>query len=101
MAVVDVEFLVTAWRELLHVCRWYARRSAIAAERFRAHFLQALTRIREDPESWPKYGRRLRWVRVRRFPYYVYYEVATPTLVSIVAVAHGKRRLAYFRRRLR
>jgi hypothetical protein len=42
---------------------------------------------------------RYRWMRVKRFPYLLYYEIRDPQPVLIYAIAHGRRRPAYWMRR--
>jgi hypothetical protein len=47
------------------------------------------------------YRERFRWMRLRKFPFVIYYELRDPALVRIVAVAHAKRRPGYWLRRAR
>jgi hypothetical protein len=39
-------------------------------------------------------------VRLRRFPYILYYHVVDDSLALVLAVAHARRRPGYWRRRL-
>jgi plasmid stabilization system protein ParE len=96
----SVIFDASASREYLKARRWYAAR---AGEQIAAGFAdevdRAVVRIAESPTTGTLFRTRYRWVRLRRFPYLVYYrEVTTDTLV-VLAVAHKRRRLGYWIRR--
>ena len=45
------------------------------------------------------FGTRYRWMRVRRFPYILYYEILDPFRVRVYAVAHTSRHPGYWLRR--
>lgn len=81
--------------------RWYAKRSERAASRFRLAFHKAIDSIRDHPTQGPAYLEHFRWARLKRFPYVIYYHIADDDRVLIVAVAHGRRRPAYWARRFR
>jgi plasmid stabilization system protein ParE len=93
-----VEFNPLAIAEAKAAWRWYKRRSAATASRFLAELDSALVRIAKSPRQWPSYLLETRVVRLRRFPYLVVYREG-PEVVRIVAVAHGKRRPAYWKKR--
>jgi hypothetical protein len=40
-----------------------------------------------------------RWMRTRRFPYLLFYEVVDSSVIRVYAVAHARRRLGYWLRR--
>ena len=88
-----------AARDYRTALAWYKKRSCGAAQRFR----EEVRRVTERIAATPLQGTPLRgtyfWMRTRRFPYWLYYEVRDPTLVVIYAVAHGRRRLGYWLRR--
>jgi plasmid stabilization system protein ParE len=78
--------------------RWYGQRSPAAAEAFLAEVDDAIARIGEAPETWPRYRRDTRRFILRRFPFSVVYRIEDDG-VYVVAVAHAKQRPEYWRRR--
>lgn len=87
-----------AVKEARRAYRWYQRRSARAAERFRLALEAAVEQISVTPERWPKYLHGTRYRLLRRFPFIVVYRIRAQHL-QIVAVAHGRRKPGYWRRR--
>jgi plasmid stabilization system protein ParE len=77
---------------------WYAGHSQTAAARFAQAVEVAVAEIKNGPQLWPSISRRLRYRKLRRFPYCLFYRVIGNT-AFIVAVAHGRRRLGYWKRR--
>jgi plasmid stabilization system protein ParE len=73
-----------------------------ADPRVGARFLDALdeaiARIESSSERWPMYLRGTHRILLRRFPFALVYRVGTDH-VLVLAVAHQKRRPAYWRRR--
>jgi plasmid stabilization system protein ParE len=55
--------------------------------------------IAQAPQRWPKYLHGTRRFVMRRFPFSVVY-LDDPEFVTIVAVAHSKRRPGYWKDRL-
>jgi plasmid stabilization system protein ParE len=94
-----IRFHRLALREAQKAYRWYARRSAQAASDFQDEVDRAVQRIAATPNRWPVYQGPDRFVRVRHFPYVLYYRIVDPTRVSILAVTHTSRRPGYWRRR--
>ena len=80
--------------------RWYARRSAAAATRFRMAVNDVTNRMSTAPDQGSPFGWRYRWMAVRRFPYVLYYEILDPYRVRVYAVAHTSRRPGYWLRRI-
>ncbi len=97
----SVAFHPLAARELQAAYRWYARRSPFAAGRFQ----QAADRVRQRLETAAEQGSPFRppyrWMRLRRFPYLLYYEIRDAQAVIAYAVAHAGRRPGYRLRRPR
>ena len=94
----ELDFHPAAVREARKAYRWYVRRSAWAGSRFQAALEAALEQIAEKPNRWPKYLHGTRYRFVRRFPYVVVYRQLAGRL-QIVAVAHGKQKPGYWKRR--
>ena len=79
---------------------WYRERSQSAARAFIAEIQHALNRIVESPQRWPLAKAGWRRYPLRRFPYSVVYREMRD-FILVVAVAHGRRRPEYWRRRVR
>jgi plasmid stabilization system protein ParE len=94
----EIEIHPAAVTEARQAYRWYVRRSAAAARRFQAAFDAALEQIAQTPERWPVYLHGTRFRLLRRFPYTIVYRQHEDR-VQVVAVAHGRRRPGYWKRR--
>jgi toxin ParE1/3/4 len=94
-----VVFHRLAAREYRLARSWYRRRSRSAAERFRAEVDRVVERISEAPLQGAIFRGTFRWIRTRRFPYLLFYEVVDSSVIRVYAVAHARRRLGYWLRR--
>ena|SRR5438034_6830327 len=101
MASYAVIFHRLAAREYQRAHDWYARRSARAAQRFQDEIRRVILQMAQAPDLGAVYNGPYRWLRLRRFPYLLYYEVVDPTQVTLFAVAHARRRPGYWLRRTR
>ena len=94
------EFVVVlapaAERDISDAFLWYRERNALAADGFRTEVFDAIDRIASAPMSRPPDGEGNRMRVLKRFPYSVYYEVVGAT-ITILAVAHHRRRPNYWR----
>src|SRR5208282_5582959 len=88
-----------AWLELEAAADWYLQRSPEASIRFLAAVNDALEMIVQWPQRWPKWVHGSRRFILRRFPFSIVY-LDEPAVVSIVAVAHSKRKPGYWKARL-
>jgi plasmid stabilization system protein ParE len=95
---VDVRFLLEALEELWAAEEWYRMRSPDAADRFIREIRRAVGLISRSPRTWPSIGRNARRFVLTRFPFSVVYRIEDSG-VCVVAVAHAKRRYAYWRGR--
>jgi plasmid stabilization system protein ParE len=95
----DVLFHRLAVRELREALKWYSERSGAAHLRFRAALFEAVQRIADNPEAQAQLIAQYRFVRPRRFPYLLIYEIRSDRSAFVVAVAHSSRRSGYWRRR--
>ncbi len=95
-----VTFHRLAAAEYVTARRWYAARNANAAGRFVAEFNAAVGRIDLRPAVGSPWAGAIRWVRVRRYPYLLYFEEVSPGNVFVYAVAHARRRQGYWVRRV-
>src|SRR5262245_8804341 len=89
-----------ATREFIAARRRYAQYSPVTEGRFVAAVRAAVERIEANPQLGIPYQGPFRWVRTRRYPYLLYYEVFGPNLAFVYAVAHARRRLGYWLRRV-
>jgi hypothetical protein len=98
----DVRFHRLAIREYEERRDWYERRREGLGDAFRDEVDRAVARIAKSPNRWPVVFVKFRKVRLRRFPYLLYYHVADTSLALalVLAVAHARRRPGYWKRRL-
>jgi plasmid stabilization system protein ParE len=78
---------------------WYRERNTLAADAFLAELDRAVERIAEEPERYPLYVNDTRRYLLQRFPFYLVYREVTGKL-EIVAIAHGRRRPGYWKKRI-
>jgi|SRR5271163_4377216 len=97
-AVRDYRLHPLAWRELEEADSWYLSHSYDVSLEFLSDLDAALESISGAPQRWPKYLHGTRRFVMHRFPFSVVY-LDDPELVTIIAVAHSKRRPGYWRGR--
>jgi plasmid stabilization system protein ParE len=88
-----------AKEEFRSAIRWYRDQSTITSTSFRKNVSGAIRQIAEAPKRWPVYLHGTRRFVLQRFPFSVVY-LDDPDLVTIIAVAHGKRKPGYWKRRV-
>jgi plasmid stabilization system protein ParE len=94
----SVSFLPAAQLDYDEALAWYAERSLRAASGFEAAVERTIRQIADAPDRWPHLGERHRFHLVQRYPYYVVYRIEVGMIV-VVAIAHGRRRLRYWKNR--
>ncbi|MBI2964590.1 MAG: type II toxin-antitoxin system RelE/ParE family toxin [Chloroflexi bacterium] len=94
-----LEYLDEALEEAEAAAHWYAERSEAAAAGFADEIDVAITAIQRNPDAWPSHVHGTRRFLLRRYPFSVVYRVE-PSRILIVAVAHGRRRPAFWKSRL-
>ncbi|MEX2139672.1 MAG: type II toxin-antitoxin system RelE/ParE family toxin [Pirellulales bacterium] len=78
---------------------FYERRRAGLGGEFREAVMESIARIRRHPQRFARYKRSpYRSCLVKRFPYVIYFG-ETDDRIWVMAVAHGRRRPDYWRRR--
>ncbi len=83
-------FQRAARREFDEAALWYEeRRPGLGAE-FVSEINRAVYLVAEDPERFPIMHRDVRCVRVRRFPYSVFFRIE-PQRIVVLAVFHARR----------
>jgi plasmid stabilization system protein ParE len=88
-----------ARREITAAHAWYARQSVQAADGFYEELLPALDRLQEQPRLFQPYIYGTQRVLLNRFPFSIVYRELLHE-IQIIAVAHAKRRPAYWANRL-
>ena len=78
--------------------QWYRERSPQAAAQFVAELFDVFEKIHAAPQRWPRGARGTRKAKLPCFPFVVIYRELTDG-VQILAVAHGRRRPGYWKKR--
>ena len=81
--------------ELSDARNWYFERSPLSAFAFAQTVENALSRIKEAPNTFPLADHGTRKFVLQRFPFNIFYRTLENEIV-IVAVAHQKRRPGYW-----
>jgi plasmid stabilization system protein ParE len=92
-----VEFQDEALRDFRTSLEWYLERSPSTASRFAEEIELAVASIAENPRRWPIGVGDTRKFVLPHFPFTVIYR-DLPSIVRVVAIAHGKRRPDYWQR---
>jgi plasmid stabilization system protein ParE len=95
---VRIDLNPLAFEELKSSANWYSRRSPIAGQKFSIAVAEALKKISDDPDRFVKVDGRHCACRVLGFPFQIVFRIQE-NRVRVVAVAHAKRRLGYWKRR--
>ena len=85
--------------EVRAATQWYRERSDLAADAFLAELDRAVEKIAENPEMYPHYVRGTRRYFLQRFPFYLVYRQVDEKL-EIIAIAHGRRKPGYWKKRI-
>lgn len=88
-----------ARQDIRDATTWYRERNPIVATQFRITVSDAVRHIVQAPQRWPKYLHGTRRLVLHRYPFSVIY-LDDPDAVTIVAVAHSKRKPGYWKQRL-
>lgn len=99
MAEIEVAFHPEARAEYLEALERYLDLSERVGRNFQHEVDRSVELIESGPEQWPIFEKSVRFIRLRRFPYLLYYERVDAAVVQVLAVAHGSRRPGYWRRR--
>ena len=79
--------------------RYFLRKQPSAIKPFRIDFNDTLDRVQSNPEHYAVHpGTTARYCRFDKFEYGLWYQILGDT-IWIIAVAHGKRRLMYWKNR--
>lgn len=94
-----VEFHEAASLEFEGAFTWYFERSERAALRFAREVARAVVSIAGAPDRFPAGASGTRKFLLRRFPFAVVYR-ELPSVIQVLAVAHGRRRPGYWKPRV-
>lgn len=70
---------------------WYEAQQPHLGEEFVEELERTLSALRDSPQRYPLAHNRTRRARLRRFPYMVYYRIASKRVV-VVSIFHEKRK---------
>lgn len=95
---ISTVFRRAARRELDDAALWYERHQAGLGVQFVDEVNHAIGLAAEHPQRYPIMRSNVRCVRVRRFPYSVFYQIKTDRII-VLAVFHARRDPAAWRER--
>lgn len=81
--------------EVLQALGWYAERSPMAARAFVQELNYVISLAFRSPDTWPRCYENTRHIVFPRFPFDLVFRLRDET-IEIVAVAHQRRRPAYW-----
>lgn len=93
-----LELLPAALDEVEADAAWYRERDPRLARAFVAEVQRAVALIKDAPHRWPRYHHGTQRVLLRKYPYSVVYREEASRIL-IVAIAHFRKRPAYWRYR--
>ena len=99
MAVKPLHIHPEALAELKLAVSWYQEQNQTAALNFVTELDRAVDLVIESPRRWPRGEHGTRKVVLQRYPFAVIYR-ERKTVVQILAIAHGRRRPGYWKKRL-
>lgn len=88
-----------ARKEIEAADEWYLAHNLDASREFMAEVDAAVEEILQAPHRWAKYLYGTRRFVMQRFPFSIVY-LDDPDLITIIAVAHSKRRPGYWKDRV-
>jgi plasmid stabilization system protein ParE len=88
-----------AWQDGETADDWYRERSADASVRFLSAVFDGLEDVKQFPRRWPKHLHGTQPFMLYRFPFSIIYREEL-SAISIIAIAHHKRRPGYWKERL-
>jgi plasmid stabilization system protein ParE len=88
-----------AREEFREAVRWYRGRDFLVSTEFRISVSSSIQEIVQAPRRWPNYLYETRRYVLHRFPFSIVY-LDEVDFVTIIAVAHSKRKPGYWKQRL-
>lgn len=85
--------------ELEEDMSWYEKRQTGLGLDLESEVEQTIALVRRDPSIGMRYrNTQVQYVRVKRFPYVVYFQEFDDA-IWVIAIAHGRRRPGYWKKR--
>ncbi|MEW6246878.1 MAG: type II toxin-antitoxin system RelE/ParE family toxin [Nitrospirota bacterium] len=95
----QIKFHREASEELERAKAWYEQQRAGLGEAFLHEVESAISRIRDNPTTWPCYpGKDTQRYILHRFPFGIVYQRQSQ-IIRVLAVMHLKREPGYWKRR--
>ncbi len=85
--------------DLREAVAWYEAERAGLGGRFVREFAVYLEMIAENPLAYSPAEKGVRRVAMKQFPYVIYFQ-ALPDRIAVLAVLHGRRSMATWKKRL-
>lgn len=97
----NVRFDPAATAELEEAAQWYEAQRVALRQEFLAEFQIGIQQITERPRAWQCVGPDVRRYRLGRFPYGIVYMLGDDRIIVVLAIAHLRRKLGYWKPRLK
>ena len=95
----SIIFLPEIAPEIEHSVKHYRKHQIGLENIFFDEIENALNKIRENPERFPKIEENIRKYIIRRYPFNIIYTIKSDKII-IIAVAHQKRKPYYWKHRI-
>ena len=96
--ILEPSFRRQAFLEYIAAQRWYEKQRFGLGVQFEVEIDHAISRACEAPRRFPEVLAQVRRIRVRRFPFVIYYKVRGRALI-VLAVFHARREPAIWQKR--
>jgi len=96
----QLQFFEEAEQEVEEQRAWYRKRSEAAEAGYLRELDHAIEQVIAAPDQWPQFLAGTRRYVFPKYPFSLIY-FAERDVISVVAIAHEKRKPAYWRKRLR
>jgi len=94
-----IEFLEVAQEEMRAATSRYISTANSAGVKFLDAIRAALSKLKNDPESFPEFDEGFRCVRVSKFPYIIIFKIESDGTILVIAFSHTSRCPDYWRGR--
>lgn len=96
-----LRFAEAAQFELEEAALFFETRERALGERFLQAVSTSLRLIQEHPRAWQAIAGEIRRCKILGFPYGLIFVLRPDGTIEVIAVAHERRRLGYWRKRLK
>ena len=95
----ELEYHPAARDEVIRAFRWYDEIDGQVGQKFKLELERAEQRVLSSPSSWGPYFHGTKGFRFRGFPFVLAY-VFNDASVTVIAMAHTRRRPGYWKKRI-